>query len=52
MKVRSVQGELENAQKESRSYSAELFRNKSKINEYTNIVESLRKENSIISSKH
>ena len=50
LKVRNLQGELENAQKEGRSYSAELFRNKAAYEEMSSTIESLRKENSSLTS--
>ncbi|KAH3748233.1 hypothetical protein DPMN_182671 [Dreissena polymorpha] len=49
LKVRSLQSELENAQKESRSYSAELFRVKTQYEEVIVTVDSLRRENSNLS---
>ncbi|KAL4239976.1 hypothetical protein ACF0H5_000772 [Mactra antiquata] len=44
-KVRSVQSEFENAQKESRSYSAELYRIKIQFEESGDTNEALKREN-------
>jgi len=49
LKVRTLQSEVENAQKESRSYSTELFRVKTTYEEIVSTVESLRRENSNLS---
>ena len=44
-KVNDLQLELEAAQKEARSYSAELFRVKAQVEESQDSVEALRREN-------
>lgn len=44
-KCNDLQSELENAQKEARGYSAELFRVKAQIEEAHDSVEALRREN-------
>lgn len=44
-KVRSIQTEFENVQKECRSYSAELYRSKTQYEESITVVETLRREN-------
>lgn len=49
LKVNSLKVELENSQKESRSYSAELFRVKNSYEELNSTVDSLRRENGNLS---
>lgn len=44
-KVSELQVELEGAQKEARSYSAELFRVKAQVEESQDSIEALRREN-------
>lgn len=44
-KCNDLQMELENAQKEARGYSAELFRVKAQVEESNDSVEALRREN-------
>jgi chromosome segregation ATPase len=44
-KCNDMQRELENSQKESRGYSAELFRTKAQFEESGDAIESLRREN-------
>lgn len=43
--------ELENAQKEARGYSAELFRVKAQVEEAQDSVEALRRENKNLAGK-
>ena len=43
--MNDLQSELENAQKEARGYSAELFRVKAQLEEAHDTVEALRREN-------
>ena len=43
--MKDLQVELENSQKESRGYAAELFRAKAQNDELADLVESLRREN-------
>lgn len=43
--MNDLQSELENAQKEARGYSAELFRVKAQMEEAHDTVEALRREN-------
>lgn len=50
-KVRSLQGEFENAQKESRSYSAELYRVKIQYDESGDTIDSLKRENKNLAGK-
>ena len=50
-KVADLQSELENAQKEARSYSAELFRCKAQYEESQDSVEALRRENKNLAGK-
>jgi hypothetical protein len=44
-RVRDLQTELENAQKEARSYSAELYRTKAQAEEANDTIDSLKREN-------
>lgn len=50
-KVNSLQSELETAQKESRGYSAELYRIKASVEEYQDSVGALRRENKNLAGK-
>lgn len=50
-KCNDLQAELENAQKEARSYSAELFRVRAQCEEVGDTVESLRRENKNLAGK-
>ena len=44
-RIYDLQSDLENAQKETRSYSAELFRVKAQLEEVHDVSEALRREN-------
>ena len=50
-KVRDLQVELENAQKESRTCSAELYRTRAQWEDSVNMVESIKRENKNLSGE-
>ena len=50
-KVKDLQVELENAQKEARSYSAELYRTRSQWEESISTIESVKRENKNLSGE-
>ena len=50
-KVRDLQTELENAQKESRTCSAELYRTRAQWEDSCNMVESMKRDNKNLSGK-
>lgn len=50
-RVKDLQTELENAQKEARSYSAELYRTRAQWEESNSTIESLKRENKNLSGE-